>query len=208
MKRSTGGQKKPFLKHYWLLMLTLAMIGIICLSHGNQWLFLKINAGHGYVPEAVWNAINGLSYARFFVLAILLLLITYRWRRERLANVIFVVLAYYVVFMVLKHMVAEPRPYISLAPQHFYWLNHYEDALKSAHLSFPSGHVGNMAVFVFSLITLFFQKKPLPRVLLLALLILTMFARICTGWHWPLDVLVSAVIGFVLVKIAFAWRLA
>lgn len=201
-------QKGGLLARYWLLVLTLVAILVINLTHTNQWLFIKINAAHGYLPDTVWLVFNFVSYSRFFILAILLLLITYQWRRKQLINVVFAIVAYYVVFAVLKHIVAEPRPYLVLNPQHFFWLNHFEEAVKSSHYSFPSGHAGNMAVFVFSLITLFFQKKPLSRVILIALLVLTMLARICTGWHWPIDVFVSAVLGFLIVKLAFAWRLS
>jgi membrane-associated phospholipid phosphatase len=42
---------------------------------------------------------------------------------------------------------------------------------------------------------------------MLLLLILTAFARICTGWHWPLDVIASGLIGYLLVKVCFAINL-
>jgi membrane-associated phospholipid phosphatase len=43
---------------------------------------------------------------------------------------------------------------------------------------------------------------------MLFLVVLTALARICTGWHWPLDVIASGVIGYILVKIVFSLNLA
>ena len=115
-----------------------------------------------------------------------------------------VIIAYFVVFAVLKAAVGEARPYIVLPEGSFFWLNHFEDAVKSAHKSFPSGHVGNMTVFAFSLSSMFFAYKKGLQFLMLLLVVVTGFARICTGWHWPLDVLASGLIGYLLVRVCFA----
>ena len=64
-----------------------------------------------------------------------------------------------------------------------------------------------MAIFAFSLNILFFSNKKGLQFLMLALVIVTALARICTGWHWPLDVLASGLIGYLLVKICFVINL-
>lgn len=179
----------------------------IWLSGSNQALFLAINHEHGILPNVIWGGFNLLSYSKFFILPILLIVLTFSLKRERILNVLLLVIAYYVVFAALKVAVGEARPYIVLPEGSFFWLNYFEDAVKSAHKSFPSGHTGNMAVFVFAVSDLFFVNKKGFQFLMLLLLILTAFARICTGWHWPLDVIASGLIGYLLVKVCFAINL-
>lgn len=181
----------------------LLLIAVIAITHSNRSLFYHINALHVYLPNYVWLAVNAVVYPRFFVLAVVLLVLTWWKRRECLWNVILVIAAYYCLFQGFKLWIFEARPHMTLDHHTFFWLNHFENAVKSAYNSFPSGHVGNMAVFIFSLNTLFFQKNwPMQCVLLLAL-VFVMLARICTGWHWPIDVLASAAIGALLVRLCF-----
>ncbi|RTL10036.1 MAG: phosphatase PAP2 family protein [Neisseriaceae bacterium] len=170
----------------------------------NHSLFLEINHQHGLLPNILWGGLNLLSYSKFFILPVLLIILTFAFKRERILNVLLLVLAYYVVFAALKVAVGEARPYIVLPEGSFFWLNYFEDAVKSAHKSFPSGHTGNMAVFVFAISNLFFVNRKGLQFIMLLLLILTAFARICTGWHWPLDVIASGLIGYLLVKVCFA----
>ncbi len=107
-------------------------------------------------------------------------------------------------FTILKHLVHEARPYVVLPLNSFYWLNQFEETTKSAYLSFPSGHTGNIAVFAFAMNIMFFDKNKLMQFIMLLLIIFIALARICTGWHWPLDVLASGLIGYILAKIIFA----
>ena len=189
-----------------LFLLFLAgAIGIYA-SGINHSLFLMINQQHNLLPDDVWSFFNLISYSRFMILPILLLLITVSMCRDRLLNVILLIIAYFVLFAVLKTLVGEARPYMTLPEGSFYWLNHFENAAKSAHKSFPSGHTGNMAVFAFAISSMFFNRKLGLQFLMLLLVLFTGFARICTGWHWPLDVLASGLIGYLLVKICFMIR--
>lgn len=192
---------------YGLLLVIFGLIALVVLTHSNQALFYQINALHHYLPAILWDAGNLIAYPRFFFLPMLLIALTYAWRHTQIVTVLVIVGIYYSLFYFLKVSIHEPRPYIALDQRTFVWLNHFEDAVKSAYGAFPSGHVGNMAIFVFSLNQLFFQKKPLIKVLLLVLLAFIMLARICTGWHWPGDVLASAALGFVIVKVCFALHL-
>lgn len=197
------------LQRHSCVILALAIISalIILISGSNQSLFLAINSQHDLLPNGFWLLFNFFSYSKFLLVPIILISLTYFKRRELLPNVVLTIIAYFVVFATLKHLIGEARPYIALPTNSFYWLNKYEDSVKSAYLSFPSGHTGNMAIFAFSLNILFFSNKRGLQFLMLLLVILTALARICTGWHWPLDVLTSGIIGYILVKICFAINL-
>lgn len=200
-----GDNKARFAWHSLVIFSGFLILAIGIWATGtNQLIFYAINHEHALLPDQVWGFFNLLSYSKFFILPVLLLLITSSLKREMLLNVILLIVSYYVVFYVLKAAVGEARPYIVLPSGSFYWLNYFEDAVKSAHKSFPSGHTGNMAVFAFAISGMFFRGKKGLQFLMLLLVIATALARICTGWHWPLDVLASGLIGYLLVKIVFA----
>lgn len=177
----------------------------IWFSGMNHDLFMIINQQHNLLPYQAWSLISLVTYSKFFIAPGLLLLFALLFRRDKLLNVILLIGAYFIVFMALKHMVGEARPYITLADGSFFWLNKYEDAVKSAYLSFPSGHTGNVAIFAFGMNYLFFANNKPMQFIMLLLVIVTGIARICTGWHWPLDVLASGLIGYLLVKIIFSF---
>lgn len=199
-------KSQPLIPPYSLVLFLLSIAGgvFIWYSGLNQEVFLLINHQHGILPDDVWLAFNMLSYSKYFILPTLLILATILLRRDKLLNVILLIGAYFVLFAALKHLIGEARPYIVLPQDSFFWLNQYENAVKSAHLSFPSGHTGNVAVFAFGLNYLLFANKKWLQFLMFMLVIMVALARICTGWHWPLDVLASSLIGYVLVKIILA----
>jgi undecaprenyl-diphosphatase len=188
------------IRDYGLFLVFVALALVIWIFKLNQPLFYYINSLHVILPTIVWETLNLVSYSKTFILSVLLLVITYTWRRERLKQVIILIIAYYLIFSGLKVLFGEARPYIVLPPESFFWVNKFENAISSSYKSFPSGHTGNMAIFVFALSTMFSNKKWL-KILLFLLLILTALARICTGWHWPLDVIASGLISYILVQI-------
>jgi membrane-associated phospholipid phosphatase len=197
--------KCPFKLDSVLVFVAFLILAIeIFITHNNQSLFLTINSMHDLVPVKVWELVNLVSYSKYMILPILLLAITFIWKKDKLPNVIILIAAYFVVFAVLKALFGVARPYIVLDTNSFYWLNMYENAVKSAHKSFPSGHVGNMAVFAFAISSMFFAKSRGLQFLMLLLVIFTGITRICTGWHWPLDVITSGLIGYLLVKICLS----
>ncbi len=186
-------------KNYAIFLGFVILALIIWLAKLNKSLFYSINKLHVILPTIVWQALNFISYSKFFILPLLLLIITFIWRKPRLKQVITLIIAYYLVFQVLKIVVGEARPYMVLPQDSFFWLNQFENATKSAYKSFPSGHTGNMAVFVFAIGAMF--NKTWLKVLLFVLLLLVGLSRICTGWHWPLDVIASGLIAYVLVQL-------
>lgn len=183
----------------WLFGLFLIVALVIFVFDLNQSLFYTINSWHVLLPVGVWGTINNISDSKHFILPILLLMATFIWQRNKLFRVIILIVAYYLLFMVLKSIVHEARPYVVLPLSSFYWLNQFEDGIKIAYKSFPSGHSGNAAIFVFALST--FTARKWLKVLLFLFLVLVCVTRICTGWHWPLDVVASGLIGYLLVKL-------
>ena len=189
-------------KNYNYIIFTLFLIATITIwfTKTNQLLFLKINSLHKFLPTIVWQLINLVSYSKFFILPTILLLITLIWRKNKFFNILILIIVYFVIFGGLKLLFSEARPYIILDHNTFYWLSTYENVAGSAYRSYPSGHVGNMGIFAFTISLLFFKNRPFFQFLMLLLVIITGLSRICTGWHWPLDVLTSGLISYVLVK--------
>lgn len=169
----------------------------------NQVIFYKINQLHTLLPDYIWQAANIIAYTKFAILPIILLLLTFFFRRSKLLNVILAIVLFFVIFWGFKKIFGEARPIVVLPHDSFFWLKFIkETSLSNNYMSFPSGHTGNMAVFVFSLMGLFFPRSKLARLVLFLLLIFVGVARICTGWHWPLDVIISGMVGYLIVKIA------
>lgn len=197
---------KSCLTEYAIFGVFLALAIIIAVAKTNHSLFININSMHQVLPVIVWKFFNIISYRKYLILPILLILITYKWQRDKLVNILILIALYFVVFGALKIIVGEARPYVVLDQNSFYWLNLYEDAEGSAFKSFPSGHTGNMAIFAFAISNLFFQNKKFLQFLMLLLVIMTALTRICTGWHWPLDVITSGLIGYLLVKFCLYFK--
>lgn len=192
------------LKKHPYFLLTGVFTLIIWITGLNGSLFLLINAQYHIFPTSFWVALNTLSDPKNGILP-LILLVACCLRREKLLNIVILILAYYVIFQLLKTVINSPRPYMVFKPTELFWIQlpHTEFSLKAAMRSFPSGHAGEAAIFVFGSIHLWAENKRWLRVLLITFLILVMLARICTGWHFPLDTLVGALLGFVLTEICW-----
>jgi len=191
---------KMCLKNQGLFFLVFLLVLGIWLFKLNQSLFYTINSLHIYLPDKIWQGLNFIAAAKHFILPILLLGLTILFRRDKLFRVVILILAYYIVFAGLKLLISEARPFVVLPHNSFYFLGH-EDSLKDAYRSFPSGHMGNITVFVFALLTLFLPNSTFAKIFLSLFLILIGLARICSGWHWPIDILASGLIAYILVKI-------
>lgn len=188
---------------YWLFLVFLVLSIGISVFNLNHMLFLKINAMHVILPDTAWEVINYIAYPRHFILTVILLLATVLLKRDKLFRVILLLAVYYIGFFALKKFFGEARPFILLPEGSFHWLNQLEKVSGREYMSFPSGHAGLAAVFAFGLSGLFFPKNRFFQLVLFVFLIFVCLARVCTGWHWPLDVIVSGLIGYVLVKICF-----
>ena len=172
----------------------------------NQPVFLLINSMHFILPVHVWQVINFVSAPKHFILPILLLLITWQWKRTDLVRIIPMIVFFYILFYVLKILVGEARPFMVLAQNSFYLLPTTGDMMKDAYHSFPSGHTGMMTMFSFAILQMFMLNSKLVKGLLYLFPVIVGVARIATGWHWPLDVLVSGLLGYLTV-VLYLWRI-
>lgn len=172
----------------------------------NHSLFMFINSHHSILPDAIWGFYNFVAKPQHFILPILLLAITFAYRRDMFFHIVLLLVTFYLLFYGLKLAIGEPRPYVVLAQDSFYWLlSGDSNPTKIAYKSFPSGHTGLAAVTAFSLIALFFNNKKLLQFILFVIVCLVGLSRICTGWHWPIDVIASGLIGYFLVKVTFLY---
>jgi undecaprenyl-diphosphatase len=194
------------IKKYAFFLIILLITLIIWITGTNETLFFAINARHTLLPVSVWMAINDLASPIYGILPLMLLVLTLCFRREKWFNIVLLIISYYVVFELLKLTIHAARPHMSYDLHTFFWIPLTDNSITKfiANQSFPSGHTGNAAIFVFALIRLFAQHKIWLRLLLLAFLVIVMITRICTGWHFPLDVLGSVLISFILTELC--WR--
>jgi undecaprenyl-diphosphatase len=95
---------------------------------------------------------------------------------------------------------AETIKYLSPSPRPFIELSTITPLFTHGALdSFPSGH----AAFSFALASyLFFHHKILGGVLLVGALIVSL-SRVIVGIHWPLDILVGAILGVLVALIVW-----
>lgn len=190
-----------FIREHYFFMLAILAAMIIWLTNTNHALFFELNKLHTLFPDNILEAINYITYSKTYILPTILIIITLLFRREKLLNILLLIICYYVLFNYMKEFFHEARPYIQYASTTFYWLHPGMTAEFQPYGSFPSGHTCNTAVFVFTLSCFFAQHKYWLQALLTGILILVMLTRIATGWHFPLDVLLSALIGYILTKI-------
>lgn len=186
---------------------TIFVLGILAFAilsympNYNIGLFYTINSWHNLIPTFIYTGLTLIAESRTFILPIILLILTYSYRQDKLNNVILLIISYYVVFYALKHLVLEPRPYMILASNDFYLLPGVKSLIHEAYQSFPSGHAGVATIFTVSCFKLF-DLKAFMKSLLIGVLVLVVASRILTGWHWPSDIIAGYLLGYILSKIS------
>lgn len=198
-------EKCCYKSHIILAVFIVATLAIWFL-HLNSKLFLIVNGWHVFLPNVLWNTINTIAAPKLFVLAALLLILTLVFKRKEFKRVVLLLISYYILFFVLKISIHEARPFVVLPQNLVFFLPNHQDTLHNLYVSFPSGHAGIMAIFVFTIIRLFSIKCKIGQSILFLLLILVGVARVATGWHWPVDVLSSGIIGYILVQLFFCCK--
>lgn len=154
----------------------------------NEAIFLWLNSLGTYLPDAFWIHITNLGDT---AVALCLLLGFYRFRQERgLAILLLAVLAT-IVIQGLKHWFSLERPPYVLALSEFHLIG---GAISSK--SFPSGHTATAFVVAGILAAQYLRKMIIwPLVAAAALVGLS---RIMVGVHWPADVFVGAILGWMM----------
>lgn len=183
-----------------ILTIITALIGFL---HLNEKLFLIINAYHVYVPNKILNTINLIAAPKKFILPALLILLTLIFNLKYIKRVVFLLINFYILFFVLKIVVHEARPFTVLAQNTMFLLANNQDKLNNLNVSFPSGHTGITTLFVFTLMVIFKIRNNFIKTLLILLPIIVGLTRLLTGWHWPIDVLASGIIAYILVWVFF-----
>ena len=131
----------------------------------------------------------------FFILLIVILYAHLK-RNHVLKRIGFLVLMAFlfsgIIAIILKHMIHEPRPFISLSNVHLL-------IAEDDPLSFPSGHTTSiMAIVSVLILNMKELSKKYYKIIDLVLIIFAIimpFSRIYVGVHYPCDILAGAIIG-------------
>lgn len=199
----TDSNKQDCYKKITVLGILIIVTALIGFLHLNEKLFLIINSYHVYVPNKVLNSINFIAAPKKFILPALLILITLIFELQYIKRVVLLLISFYILFFVLKIAIHEARPFTVLSQNAMFLLANNQDKLNNLNVSFPSGHMGLTTLFVFTVIWIFKVKDIFIKSLLILLPIIVGLTRLLTGWHWPIDVLSSGIIAYILVWIFF-----
>ncbi len=193
------------------LFVILSLLAIIITTlHLDIPIFLAINELYIFVPDNFLSIVNFLSNAKhifkfhqipcgiFFITTLLLAAL---FRKNKFKYITLTIILFYIVFMVLKIVTHEPRPFIVLAPNSFHLIDYFLIADNNSYASFPSAHTGHVALSIFLLNRLFFTNYRLIRYWLYIVIAVVALVRIISGWHWPVDVVSGILIAYILANI-------
>ena len=136
---------------------------------------------------------------KFLILVLIAIVLYAHLRNKRtLRKIIFLTLIALLfsdgIAFVLKHLIHEPRPFLSLDNVHLL-------IAEDDPLSFPSGHttstIAIVTFLVFNMKELAKKHYKIINVCLIIFAILIPFSRMYIGVHYPGDVLAGAAIGIV-----------
>lgn len=156
--------------------------------------FFSKLTGHSGLLD--WIIIFFADYLLFFLVILFIVFIFLeKDRRMRLyfisLGTISVILSRGIIVQLMRFFIYRPRPFVSLSSTPL--LNHV------ASSSLPSGHISFLVPIA---ITLWFINKRASIWSLIAILFIG-FARIAAGVHWPTDIIMGFVVGFVGFYIAY-----
>jgi undecaprenyl-diphosphatase len=163
----------------------------------NESIFRLINsfAGRSGVLDAVIIFFtDSAGIVLVFTLLLYALHAFYHGKRadtRRVLEAFAMALGAWIIGIIGKAIFASPRPFESLAAAH-------KLLIYGSNDSFPSGH----ATFYFALgAALFAHDKKLGAVAMIVAILIGL-ARVAAGIHWPVDILVGAVLGITIALIA------
>jgi len=179
---------------YWIVpaACVLALL-LIWLTGSETAVFLFLNHLGNFAGNTFWISLTTLGDG--FVAFALILPFVYRKPREAWALVLsWIVVAISV--KATKHLIVSYRPLFFLSPDSFRLIS-----APFRYYSFPSGHAMTVAAFGGTL-CLFYRNKLVWAVILLIALSIC-FSRIAMGIHWPTDVLVGIIGGWVIAWLTY-----
>ncbi len=187
---------RPALVLPWRLPLVLALLALIVwATDANLALFLALNGAAALLPGDLLLAITLLGH----VLACIALLGGALLRQPRAIWAALLAAPLATLFARgLKSVTLLPRPAAVLPAEA---INVVGPTLKA--LSFPSGHA--TTAFLFAAVVHGLSNDRRLRVVALAIAISVAASRIAVGAHWPLDVLVGAIGGWISGSLGAAW---
>jgi membrane-associated phospholipid phosphatase len=164
----------------------------------NNTLFALINYVGSWLPDSLWVFITNLGDTSISLAIILAL---YNFKEDRGARLLILAITGTVVIQGLKHLLGVDRPSVVLFGMEGY--NLIGSQVKSP--SFPSGHTATAFIGA-GILAAQFKSKPITQ-WLVAIASLIGLSRIMMGVHWPFDVLVGAVLGWLIGFKGYQWLL-
>jgi len=148
----------------------------------NFWLFQKINnlAGHSVCLDSL-----GIFFAEYLGYLLAVLVFVVFWKKYRIIFQSFLagIVARFGLTELIRWLWPNPRPFVDNNVNLL--LSHTNSA------SLPSGH----AAFFFGLSTVVYLYNKKAGLFFFAASFLISISRVFGGIHWPLDILVGAVVG-------------
>lgn len=158
------------------------------MNEANEAIFLWLNSLGIYLPDAFWIHITNLGDT---AVALCLLIGIYRFRQERGLAILFLAVLATIVIQGLKHWFSFERPPSVLEPSEFHLIG---GAISSK--SFPSGHTAT-AFVVAGILAAQYSRMTVIWCLVAAATLVGL-SRIMVGVHWPADVFVGAILGWMM----------
>jgi undecaprenyl-diphosphatase len=147
--------------------------------NSNPWIFkvarfISYFGDHGY----------------FFIALVILLLVFRRTRKTGIVLAIGMIIGALLNNVILKNLIARPRPYDEVEEFRNMWLTHSK--IKMNSYSFPSGHTSTASVIGVGLFIMLNKKYSW---LFLFIPLLMGWSRITLFVHYPSDVLFGLIVG-------------
>lgn len=134
-----------------------------------------------------------------FIITALIMLLFLRTRKVGMLLLVSMLLGIILTNLILKNVIARPRPYLNQLSDFYIWWNEAGALLETGY-SFPSGHTTAAMAFGFTLFLCF--KKSISWLFLLIPLIMG-FTRIYFMVHYASDIIGALLVGAVCSLLSF-----